>query len=79
MLPGDVDGALASLDWYEDTYPDDGGKPYPYMTWALVLFRCGRKQAANKLCQTMFQNVYLIPMLLGQNPRPLDVSHGSNP
>jgi hypothetical protein len=25
MLMGDVDGALASFDWYEDAYPDDGG------------------------------------------------------
>ena len=79
MLLGDVDGALASFDWYEDAYPDDGGEPYQYLTWALALFRGGRKQEAfNKLCQTMLQNVYLVPILLGQNPQPLDISHGSN-
>jgi hypothetical protein len=26
----------------------------------------------------MLQNVYLVPILLGQNPQPLDISHGSN-
>ena len=79
LLLGDVDGALASFDWYEDAYPDDGGEPYQYLTWALALFRGGRKQEAlNKLCQTMLQNVYLVPILLGQNPQPLDISHGSN-
>jgi tetratricopeptide (TPR) repeat protein len=79
MLMGDIDGALASFDWYEDAYPDDGGEPYQYLTWALALFRGGRKQEAfSKLYQTMLENVYLVPILLGQNPQPLDISHGSN-
>jgi hypothetical protein len=39
MLMGDVEGALASFDWYEDAYPGDGGDPYQYLTWALALFR----------------------------------------
>ena len=30
MLIGDVDGALASFDWYQQAYPDDGGEPYQY-------------------------------------------------
>ncbi len=79
MLVGDVDGALASFDWYEKAYPDDGGEPYQYLTWALALFRGGRrKEALNKLYQTMLENLYLVPFLLGQNPQPLDVWHGSN-
>ena len=79
MLMGDVDGALASFDWYEDAYPDDGGEPYQYLTWALALFRGGRKhEAFNKLYQTMLENLYLVPFLLGQNPRPFDIWHGSN-
>lgn len=79
MLMGDVDGALASFDWYEDAYPDDGGDPYQYLTWALALFRGGRRQeASNKLYQTMLENLYLVPFLLGQNPQPLDIWRGSN-
>ena len=79
MLMGDVDGALASFDWYEDAYPDDGGDPYQYLTWTLALFRGGRRQEAfNKLYQTMLENLYLVPFLLGRNPQPLDIWHGSN-
>ena len=47
MLMGDVEGALASFDWYEDTYPGDGGDPYQYLTWTLALFRGGRRQEAS--------------------------------
>ncbi len=69
MLMGDVEGALASFDWYEDAYPGDGGDPYQYLTWALALFRGGRRQEAfNKLYQTMLES----------NPQPLDIWHGSN-
>jgi tetratricopeptide (TPR) repeat protein len=79
MLMGDVDGALASFDWYEDVYPDDSGDPYQYLTWALALFLGGRRQEAfNKLYQTMLENLYLVPFLLGRNPQPLDIWHGSN-
>ena len=79
MLMGDVDGALASFEWYEDAYPDDSGDPYQYLIWALALFRGGRRQEAfNKLYQTMLENLYLVPFLLGQNPQRLDIWHGSN-
>ncbi len=79
MLMGDVDGALASFDWYEVAFPDDGGEPYQYLTWALALFRGDRRQEAlAKLYQTMLENLYLVPFLLGRNPKPLDIWHGSN-
>lgn len=65
--------------WREETYPDDGGEPYQYLTWALALYRGGlRYEAINKLYQTMLKNLYLVPHLLGQNPQPHDVWHGSN-
>ena len=76
---GDVDGALASFDWYEGAYPDDGGEPYQYLTWALALLRGGRRQEAfNKLYQTLLENLYLVPFLLGRSPQRLDIWHGSN-
>ncbi|MCG8587019.1 MAG: hypothetical protein MI757_20120, partial [Pirellulales bacterium] len=58
MLLGDVDGALASFDWYEKAFPDDGGEPYQYLTWSLTLYRKElRDEAANKLYQTMLENL----------------------
>ena len=78
MLMGDVDGALASFDRYKDVYPDDSGDPYQYLTRALALFRGGRKQEAfNKLYQTMVENLYLVPVLLGRSAQRLDIWHGS--
>jgi len=79
MLLGDVNGALDSFDWYKEAYPGDSGDPYQYLTWALALFRGGRRQEArNKLYQTMLHNLYLVPFLLGRNPQRLDIWHGSN-
>ena len=79
MLLGDVDGALTSFDWHVDAYPDDSGEPYQYLTWALALFRGGRRpEAIHKLYQTMLQNIYLVPVVLGHHPRRLDIWHGSN-
>ena len=79
MLLGDVDGALASFDWYEEAYPDDCGDPYQYLTWSLALYRSGRRhEAGNKLFHTMLENLYLVPHLLGRNPKALDIWHGSN-
>ena len=50
MLPGDVDGALASFEWYERAYPSDCGDPYQYLTWSLTLYRKElRHEAGNKL------------------------------
>jgi len=48
MLMGDVNGALASFDWYEGAYPDDGGDPYQYLTWSLALFRCSAVVAGKR-------------------------------
>ncbi len=79
MLLGDVDGALASFDWYEKAYPDDVGDPYQYLTWALALYKGGQKREAfNKLYATMLENLYLVPLVLKQTPQPLDIWHGSN-
>ena len=79
MLLGDVQGALASFDWYERTFPDDGGEPYQYLVWALALWRGDEKLLAfDKLYQTMLQNIYLVPHLLGQKPKVLQIWHGSS-
>ena len=62
MLLDDVEGALASYDWYEESYPDDGGDPYQYLTWALALYRAGlRHEAFNRLYQTILENYIKFP------------------
>ena len=74
MLLDDLDGALVSFDWDAAAYPDDGGEPYRYLTWALALFRGGRPpEAVQKLYPIMLQNVYLVPVVLGHPPRRLDI------
>lgn len=79
LLKGDLDGALRSFAWFEQTFPDDIGEPGQYLCWTLALYQQGEQQAAAvKLRQTMLTNLYLIPHLLGiQQPR-LDMWHSSN-
>jgi len=58
MLMGDLDGALVHYDWYEQEFPDDGAEPYNHLTWALALYRGGRKEDAfHRLYQTMLENL----------------------
>ena len=79
MLLGDVEGALSSFEWYESAYPGDDGDPYQCLTWSLALYRSNRREEAfNKLYQTILQNLYLVPHLLGKNPQPLNIWHGCN-
>jgi len=79
MIAGDVEGAISSFEWFEKTFPDDIGDPIQYLCWALALHRTGQERAASdKLLQTMLMNLYLIPHILGLNPKTLDIWHGSN-
>jgi tetratricopeptide (TPR) repeat protein len=79
LLMGDTAGALQSLAWFAQTFPDDSGDPVQYLCWTLALYRAGDlKQAAAKLRQTMLANLYLLPRLLGLAQDPLDMWHPSN-
>jgi|ERR1035437_2797176 hypothetical protein len=79
LLLGDVAGALKSFEWYDKTFPDDSGEPFHFLSWTLVLYRSGNMPSAEeKLRQTMFSNLYLIPNLLGLKHERLDIWHGSN-
>ena len=76
---GDLSGALASFQWFEQMFPDDIGDPQHYLCWTLTLYRSGDTVGAVlKLRQTMFSNLYLIPHLLGLTQEELDIYHGSN-
>jgi hypothetical protein len=79
VLAGEVEKALAHYDWYEKHCPHDIGEPFHYLYWALALHRIGEiRKATVKLLETMLQNVYLLPILLGVRPDPYDIWHGSN-
>ena len=79
VLAGELQKALAHYDWYEKHCSDDVGEPIHYLYWALAFFRTGETAKANaKLLETMLQNVYLLPILLGSQPETHDIWHGSN-
>lgn len=78
-LAGDFDLALAHYDWYEKECSDDVGEPVHYLWWALSLYRTGGLEKANaRLLETMVQNVYLLPALLGFATVTHDMWHSSN-
>jgi hypothetical protein len=76
---GDLAGALRSFAWFQQAFPDDSGEPFHLLCWALALYRSGNLGAAtHKLRQAMLSNLYLIPHLLGEKQRRLDIWHGTN-
>ncbi len=79
VLAGECGKALAHYDWYEKHCSDDVGEPFHYLYWALCLYRDGDTQKANeKLLETMLQNVYFLPILLGAPEDRYDIWHCSN-
>src|SRR5208337_1664470 len=79
LLAGNLQGDLKSFEWFEKTFPDDGGEPYQYLCWILALYKTGDKnRAREKMIETMFINIYLIPLILGIEQPKLPIWHGSN-
>lgn len=79
LLLGDVEGALKHFEWFDKTYADDCGEPYQYLCWTLALYKAGKLDAATlKFKQTMLENLYLIPAMLGESPEPRDIWRGSS-
>jgi hypothetical protein len=79
LLMGDVEGAVKSFEWFEQTFPDDIGEPVHFLCWTLALYRSGDvAQAAQRLRQTMLSNLYLIPHLLGREQEELDIGYSTN-
>ena len=79
MILGDNETALESFHWFTREFPDDISEPGHHLCWTLCLRRAGQAQASeNKLMQTAFQNLYLIPHLIGEDIDPLDIWHLSN-
>ncbi len=75
----DTKGAMAHYQWFEKMFDDDSGEPFHRMGWTLALYRNGLDQDAERmLLITMLQNLYLFPVLFGENPQVEDGWHGSN-
>lgn len=79
VLAGALDEAIKYYKWYERNFADDAGDPLLYLYWSLALFRTGGGERADgKLLETMLQNVYLLPSLVGLPAAAYDIWHGSN-
>ena len=75
----DTKGAMAHYQWFEKMFDDDSGEPFHRMGWALTLYRSGDEAGAVRmLLNAMLQNLYLFPILFGENPETYEVGFGSN-
>jgi hypothetical protein len=58
LLMDDLEGALQSFAWYEETFLDDIGHPMQFLCWTLALCRSGQLEPAKqKLRQTMLSKL----------------------
>lgn len=76
---GDHEKAREYFAWYRKEFPDDGCDPIALLFWALSLYAMGEKEMARyRLAEMMLKNVYIIPLILGENVKEHDMWHGSN-
>ncbi len=79
MLLGDVEGAAKSYRWYKEAFPDDVPEAFNHLCWTLVLLRSGdEKNAKIKFRELVFNNLYIVPIFLGQAPTQYNFRHYSN-
>lgn len=75
----DLDKFAEYIDWYYEEFSDDIGEPGQILCCAVALNRLGRASEAKKrLADLMTTNLYLIPKLLGESAKKLDIWHSSN-
>jgi hypothetical protein len=79
LLMGDTPGALRSYEWYEKTFPDDIPESFNHLCWVLTLLRSEKMDLAKlKLRELIFENLYMVPVFLGENPKQHPFKHASN-
>ena len=79
VLLGDTDGALRSYAWYKQTFSEDIPESFNHLCWVLALIRGGHPDEAKlKFREMLFDNLYVVPLLLGENPNPHPFRHFSN-
>lgn len=67
------------LDWYNEKFPDDVGEPEQLLCLAVGLHRMHKdNEAKYALANLMLNNLYIIPLLLGETIQPYDMWHSSN-
>ena len=75
----DTKGAMAHYKWFEKMFDGDSGEPFHRMGWTLTLHRSGFDNAAERmLLIAMLKNLYLFPILFGEDPPVVDGWQGSN-
>ena len=79
LLKNDLQGALGEFDWYKRQYSRDIPDPHFLLSWALALFMARRyEESAAKFRSTIFENSYLIPLILEDEPEDLPIWHSNN-
>ncbi|MBT3227457.1 MAG: hypothetical protein HN355_00130, partial [Candidatus Marinimicrobia bacterium] len=69
----DTKGAMAHYHWFEKMFDDDSGEPFHRMGWTLALHRNGSGEGAERmLLIAMLKNLYLFPILFGEDPPVVD-------
>jgi len=75
----DTKGAMAHYKWFEKMFDGDSGEPFHRMGWTLTLHRSGFDNDAERmLLIAMLKNLYLFPILFGEDPPVVDGWQGSN-
>jgi tetratricopeptide (TPR) repeat protein len=79
LLNDDLPGALEAFAWFERHYAEDIPDPHFLLNGGLASFMAGRyEDAATLFRSTLFANPYLLPLILGRNPKILPIWHSNN-
>lgn len=79
LLKNDLKVALEEFKSYRRHYSKDIPDPHFLFNWALALFLDGQyEESAIKFRLAIFENPYLIPLVLGEEPDILPIWHSNN-
>ncbi|OHD64482.1 MAG: hypothetical protein A2176_05970 [Spirochaetes bacterium RBG_13_51_14] len=79
LLKGETKAALGEYEWYERHYRNDVPDPYYLVNWGLTLFLDRQyEKSAKKFRLTIFENPYLIPVILKEKTKVLPIWHSNN-
>jgi len=71
----DYKGAMTYFRWFAKSFPDDIGYPDFNLLWSATLFENNKiPDAIKKAYETAFSNTYLLDLINGKKPLPLDKS-----
>ena len=71
----DYKGAMTYFRWFSKAFPDDIGFPAFNLFWAATLYENNKiTESLEKVYETAFSNTYLLDLIAGYNPDPIDKS-----